>query len=131
MFGVDWPGAADMVCALSETVYGRLATIYCNNEPAIQLLEIACQWHFSMIRRVQFAENDMAGVMHFANYFPDDGRDRARVLPQRRAEHRDAMGGEKRSAGPAYQLVVRYYGPVRFEDELELRLEVSGSETSP
>ena len=26
-------------------------------------------YEFEMTRRVQFAETDMAGVMHFANYF--------------------------------------------------------------
>src|SRR5262249_20862151 len=41
MFGVDWPGAAEYGVRFAEPVYGRLATIYCNNEPAIHLLEIA------------------------------------------------------------------------------------------
>ena len=79
---------------------------------------------FSISRRVQFSETDMAGIMHFSNYF--------RMMEE--VEHaffrsvglsvsmqHDGMhvGWPRVSAG------CEYFGPVKFEDEVELRLRVA------
>ena len=80
---------------------------------------------FSIRRRVQFAETDMAGIVHFANYFRwmeevehaffrSLGLSVAMTLP-------DGV----RLGWPRVNVGCEYYGPLRFEDEVELRLRVT------
>src|SRR5262245_18033095 len=76
---------------------------------------------FRYRRRVQFAETDAAGIVHFANYF--------RYLDE--AEH--AMW---RAAGlsifpadspigfPRVAASVEYLAPLRFEDEIEVEVRI-------
>ena len=78
---------------------------------------------FTIKRRVQFAETDMAGVLHFASFY--------RLMEE--VEH-----AFWRSAGLSVMITVdgrdigwprvktscEYFRPARFEDELELRLRV-------
>ena len=78
---------------------------------------------FSIRRRVQFAETDMAGIMHFANYFrmmEEVEHAFLRSLGLSVVMHHDGInvGWPRVSAG------CEYFGPVRFEDEVELRLRV-------
>ena len=79
---------------------------------------------FSILRRVQFAETDMAGIVHFANYF--------RMMEE--VEHAFfrslglsvAMQYEGMHVGwPRVSVSCDYFGPVRFEQEVELRLRVA------
>jgi YbgC/YbaW family acyl-CoA thioester hydrolase len=80
--------------------------------------------HFSIRRRVQFAETDMAGIVHFSNYFRwmeevEHAFFRSRGLSV-------AMTHENVQIGwPRVNVGCEYYGPVRFEDELELRLRIT------
>ena len=78
---------------------------------------------FSISRRIQFAETDMAGIVHFANYF--------RMMEE--VEHAFfrsvglsvSMQHDGMHVGwPRVSTGCEYYGPVRFEDEIELRLRV-------
>jgi acyl-CoA thioester hydrolase len=78
---------------------------------------------FSILRRVQFSETDMAGIMHFANYF--------RMMEE--VEHAFfrsvglsvMMQHEGMHIGwPRVSAACDYFGPIRFEDELELKLRV-------
>ena len=78
---------------------------------------------FSIKRRVQFSETDMAGIMHFANYF--------RMMEE--VEHAFfrsvglsvSMQHDDIHVGwPRVSASCDFSGPVRFEDELELRLRV-------
>lgn len=79
---------------------------------------------FTLRRRVQFAETDMAGIAHFSNYF--------RWMEE--VEHAFfrslglsvAMRHDGAEIGwPRVNVGCEYRGPVRFEDELELRLRVT------
>src|SRR5437763_12619303 len=79
---------------------------------------------FSIFRRVQFSETDMAGIMHFANYF--------RLMEE--VEHAFlrsvgmsvSMQHENIHVGwPRVSTACEYFAPVRFEDEIELRLRVT------
>lgn len=79
---------------------------------------------FSIRRIVQFAETDMAGIVHFANYF--------RWMEE--VEHAFfrslglsvAMTHEGIEIGwPRVNVGCEYHGPLRFEDEVELRLRVT------
>lgn len=79
---------------------------------------------FSIRRRVQFAETDMAGIVHFANYF--------RWMEE--VEHAFfrslglsvAMTLTGIELGwPRVSVACEFYGPLRFEEEVELRLRVT------
>ena len=78
---------------------------------------------FVLRRRVQFAETDLAGVLHFANYF--------RFMEE--AEHAfwRAIGEGVvtehdgcRISWPRVSTRCEYFAPVHFEDELDLVLRV-------
>ena len=77
-----------------------------------------------MTRRVQFAETDLAGVLHFANYH--------RYMEE--VEHafwRSAGGsvvhpdGARTVSWPRVAVSCEYFAPAHFEDELELSLTVA------
>ena len=79
---------------------------------------------FSIKRRVQFAETDMAGIVHFSNYF--------RWMEE--VEHAFfrtlGLGIAMRYEGielgwPRVNVACEYFAPLRFEDEVELRLSVT------
>jgi len=79
---------------------------------------------FAIRRRVQFAETDMAGVMHFANYF--------RIMEE--VEHafwRSVDSSVHRKSGdftvswPRVRAHCEYLSPVRFEEELDITLTVA------
>ena len=78
---------------------------------------------FSILRRVQFAETDMAGIAHFSNFF--------RMMEE--VEHAFfrsvglsvSMQHDGMHVGwPRVSTGCEFFGPVRFEDEVELRLRV-------
>ncbi|HZL34357.1 MAG TPA: thioesterase family protein [Tepidisphaeraceae bacterium] len=79
---------------------------------------------FSINRRVQFSETDMAGIVHFASFFRwmeevEHAFFRSRGLSV-------VMEYEGRHIGwPRVSAACEYFGPLRFEDELELRLRVT------
>src|SRR5215212_2782005 len=79
---------------------------------------------FSILRRVQFAETDMAGIVHFSNFF--------RMMEE--VEHAFfrsvglsvSMQHDGMHVGwPRVGVSCDYFGPVRFEQEVELRLRVT------
>jgi YbgC/YbaW family acyl-CoA thioester hydrolase len=79
---------------------------------------------FSIMRRVQFAETDMAGIVHFSTYF--------RMMEE--VEHAFfrsvglsvAMQHDGMHIGwPRVATSCEYAGPMRFEDEVELKLRVT------
>jgi len=78
---------------------------------------------FSILRRIQFAETDMAGIAHFSNFF--------KMMEE--VEHAFfrsvglsvSMQHDGMHVGwPRVSASCEFYGPVRFEDEVELRLRV-------
>src|SRR5215210_5923294 len=79
---------------------------------------------FSIPRRVQFAETDMAGIVHFSNFF--------RMMEE--VEHAFfrsvglsvSMQHDGMHVGwPRVNVSCDYFGPVRFEQEIELKLRVA------
>jgi YbgC/YbaW family acyl-CoA thioester hydrolase len=79
---------------------------------------------FVLMRRVQFAETDMAGVMHFSNYF--------RWMEE--IEHAWMRGlgmsvvqphAADTVSWPRVTVSCEYDAPARFEDEIEMRLLVT------
>ena len=78
---------------------------------------------FSIPRRIQFAETDMAGIAHFSNFF--------RMMAEVEHAFFRSVGlsvsmqhGGMHVGWPRVSTGCEFYGPVRFEDELELRLRV-------
>src|SRR5438270_7455884 len=79
---------------------------------------------FSIRRRVQFAETDMAGIMHFANFFRmmeevEHAFFRSVGLSVSMQHDDIHIGWPRVSAG------CEFFGPLKFEDEVELRLRVT------
>ena len=79
---------------------------------------------FTMRRRVQFAETDMAGVLHFANYF--------RLMEELEHAFWRSLGltvylRDRRLhlSWPRVATNCEYYSPLRFEDEVDLKLTVT------
>jgi YbgC/YbaW family acyl-CoA thioester hydrolase len=79
---------------------------------------------FSIRRRVQFAETDLAGIAHFSNFF--------RWMEETEHAFFRSLGmsivmhhGDAEITWPRVAAQCDYSGPVRFEDELELRLRVA------
>src|SRR3954454_11544066 len=79
---------------------------------------------YTIIRPVQFAETDMAGIVHFANYF--------RMMEE--VEHAFfrsvglsvSMQHDGMHVGwPRKAVSCEFFGPIRFEDEVELRMRVT------
>jgi YbgC/YbaW family acyl-CoA thioester hydrolase len=78
----------------------------------------------TVTHRVQFSETDMAGVVHFSNYF--------RMMEE--VEHAFfrslglsvAMTHEALELGwPRVSAACEFFGPLRFEDEVELVMRVT------
>jgi acyl-CoA thioester hydrolase len=79
---------------------------------------------FSIRRRVQFAETDMAGIAHFSNYFR--WMEEAEHAFFRSKDLSVAMTHEGIELGwPRVNVACEFHGPVRFEDEIELRLRIT------
>src|SRR5215211_8700388 len=81
-------------------------------------------FEFKMTRRVEFAETDMAGIVHFSNFF--------RMMEA--AEHAffrslgfTIHGHEQGSTTgwPRVSATCDYLRPLRFEDEVEIHLLVA------
>jgi acyl-CoA thioester hydrolase len=79
---------------------------------------------FSITRRVQFSETDMAGIMHFSNFFKlmeevEHAFFRSVGLSVS-MQHDDIHIG-----WPRVSASCEFFGPVKFEDEIELKMRVT------
>ncbi len=78
---------------------------------------------FKMTRRVTFAETDLAGVMHFSNYFRwmeeiEHGFFRSVDMSVVQGHGGDTI------SWPRVHVSCEYFAPARFEDQIEMRLEI-------
>ena len=78
---------------------------------------------FTIVRRVEFSDTDMAGIMHYSNFF--------RFMES--AEHAffrslgysvAARPGAPQVGWPRVHASCDYHAPLRFEDEVEVSLRV-------
>ena len=79
---------------------------------------------FSIRRRIQFAETDLAGILHFSNFF--------RLMEEVEHAFYRSVGlsvvmhhGGQELGWPRVAASCEYLGPVKFEEELELTLRVA------
>lgn len=79
--------------------------------------------HFALTRTVEFSETDMAGIVHYSNFF--------RYMES--AEHAffrslgfsvAARPGAPRVGWPRVHASCDYHRPLRFEDRVEIRMRV-------
>lgn len=83
-------------------------------------------YEFNLRRRVEFVETDMAGIMHFSNFF--------RFMESAEAAFYRSLGFSivKQIEGTGWPRVhaeCDYASPLRFEDEVEVRLLVKEKRT--
>ncbi|MFM7150252.1 MAG: acyl-CoA thioesterase [Gemmataceae bacterium] len=78
---------------------------------------------FTMKRRVEFADTDMAGIMHFANYFRFMEVAEHNFLRDRGLSVFLEWNGETLSF-PRVRCTCDYFKPARFQDELTLEVKV-------
>ena len=79
---------------------------------------------FSITRQVEFAETDLAGIMHFTHFY--------RWMEVCEHEFLRSLGlsvdlttGDQRIGWPRVKTSCRFKRPLRFEDEVEVRLIVT------
>ena len=79
---------------------------------------------FQFRKRVEFAETDMAGIVHFSNYFRYmEAAEHAFFRSLGLSVHATIDGREV--GFPRAEATCRYLAPLRFEDEVEIELTVS------
>src|SRR5438105_3079704 len=85
-------------------------------------------YEFRMIHRVQFAETDMAGIVHFANFFRYmEVTEHAFLRSLGLSVHTQEEG---RTLGwPRVHASCDYKAPLRFEEEVEVHLRVRTKKT--
>ncbi len=85
-------------------------------------------YEFSVTRRVEFAETDLAGIMHFSNFFRL--MDSAEHAFFRSLGFSVAPGGVGPEIGwPRVHAECHYHKPLRFEDLVETRLLVAAKKS--
>jgi acyl-CoA thioester hydrolase len=78
---------------------------------------------FRITRRVEFSDTDMAGIMHFANYFRFmEAAEHAFLRSMGYSVHMTLDG--RRIGWPRVRAECEYRRPLRFEDEVEVHLLV-------
>lgn len=81
-------------------------------------------YDFKMIRRVEFADTDMAGIMHFANFFRMmEATEHAFFRSLGSSVHTQEETGA--TGWPRVAASCEYQRPLRFEDEVEIQLLVA------
>ena len=79
---------------------------------------------FTILRRIQFSETDMAGIAHFSNFFKM--MEEVEHAFFRSAGLSVSMQHDGMHVGwPRVSTSCDFFGPVRFEQELELKLRVA------
>jgi acyl-CoA thioester hydrolase len=92
-------------------------------------MEIPEHFHFSHRRLVEFADTDLAGIMHFANFFRFV--ESAEHAFFRSLGHRvHTANGAEHEGWPRLEVSCKYLKPARFEQTLETCLRIEELRTS-
>jgi acyl-CoA thioester hydrolase len=78
---------------------------------------------FAITRRVEFGDTDMAGIMHFSNFFHFMESAETAFLRSKGISVLWTAGGE-RLAFPRVSVGCDFQKPARFEDELTIRVSI-------
>lgn len=79
---------------------------------------------FVITRRVQFAETDMAGVLHFANYYRFM-EEVEHAFWRSKGSSVMTTDAEREIGWPRVATSCDYFAPARFEEEIELAMTVA------
>ncbi|MCZ6673256.1 MAG: thioesterase family protein [Verrucomicrobia bacterium] len=86
-------------------------------------MDIPEQFHFEYLRRVEFSDTDMAGIIHFANYFRYvESAEHAFWRSLGRSIH--SGKGEDQHGWPRLNVSCSFFKPTRFEQLLKIRLHI-------
>jgi YbgC/YbaW family acyl-CoA thioester hydrolase len=83
---------------------------------------------FKITRRIEFAETDLAGIVHFSNFFRMmEATEHAffRSLGFSIHSHEDSLEPGRAIGWPRVSASCDYFRPLRFEDEVEIHLIVA------
>jgi YbgC/YbaW family acyl-CoA thioester hydrolase len=83
---------------------------------------------FKITRRIEFAETDLAGIVHFSNFFRMmEAAEHAffRSLGFSIHSHEDSLEPGRAFGWPRASARCDYFRPLRFEDEVEIHLVVA------
>jgi acyl-CoA thioester hydrolase len=92
-------------------------------------MEIPSHFHFSYRRLVEFADTDLAGIMHFSNFF--------RFVECAEHAYFRSLGfkvhtanGTDHNGWPRLEVSCKYLKPARFEQTLDVSLRIEELRTS-
>jgi acyl-CoA thioester hydrolase len=92
-------------------------------------MDVPSQFHFRYRRLVEFADTDVAGIMHFSNYFRFvECAEHAFIRSLGFRVHSD-NGGEH-EGWPRLEVSCQYFKPARFEETLEVCLRIEEIRTT-
>ena len=92
-------------------------------------MDISEKFHFKYRRMVEFADTDLAGIMHFANFFRFvECAEHAFFRSLGCSVH--SSEGASHQGWPRIEVSCRYLRPVRFEETLEVCLRVEELRTT-
>jgi acyl-CoA thioester hydrolase len=92
-------------------------------------MEVPPQFHFSHRRLVEFADTDLAGIMHFANFFRFvECAEHAFFRSLGHKVH--TADGADHQGWPRIEVACKYHKPARFEQTLEVCLRIEEIRTS-
>jgi YbgC/YbaW family acyl-CoA thioester hydrolase len=92
-------------------------------------MDVPARFHFTHRRLVEFADTDLAGIMHFANFFRFV--ECAEHAFFRSLGHRvHTADGSAHQGWPRIEVACRYHKPARFEQTLEIGLRIQEVRTS-
>jgi len=92
-------------------------------------MDVPAHFHFCQRRLVEFVDTDLAGIMHFSNFFRFvEGAEHAffRSLGQR--VH--TVDGSTHQGWPRIEVACKYLKPARFEETLEVCLRIEDIRSS-
>lgn len=92
-------------------------------------MDVPSTFHFTYRRLVEFADTDLAGIMHFANFFRFV--ECAEHAFFRSLGHRvHTTSGAAHEGWPRIEVSCKYHKPARFEQTLEIGLRIQEIRTS-
>lgn len=92
-------------------------------------MEVPAQFHFTYRRLVEFADTDVAGIMHFSNFFRFvECAEHAFFRSLGAQVH--TTDGDTHQGWPRIEVSCKYHKPARFEQTLEVGLRIEEIRTS-
>ena len=92
-------------------------------------MQVPDHFHFSYHRLVEFADTDLAGIMHFSNFFRFvECAEHAFFRSQGYRVH--TANGSEHQGWPRLEVTCKFHKPARFEQTLEVNLRIEEIRTS-